>query len=108
MTACEKLDGCPFTIEHSDVQSIAASVGIELRGDEGQPFHCGKRMAVRSLMGPDYAQCECGLTIGNIASPAINGGYVFEGDEVYSAHWDDELGDCSWVVLTPSLIKVAS
>lgn len=74
------------TLELADVRTIAARHGIELRGDDGQPYHCGERMEVRSgILGTDYAKCKCGLAIGNMASPHVNGGYVMS-DEWFEKH----------------------
>lgn len=99
--ACQSMADCPFDpIVHADVRTIAATVGIELRGDDGQPWHCGARMQVKSgIVGTDYARCEaCGLTVGNILSPHINGGYVMA-DPIFEAHGD---GQVSWSVLAPA------
>ncbi len=77
------------------VTDLCAELGIELRGDDGQPFHCGERMRVKSgLMGPDYAECKCGLRIGNAASPHINGGCILDDK------WCEEHGDRTWVKLS--------
>jgi len=65
--------------------------GIELRGDDGQPYHCGERMSVRSgIIGPDYATCKCGLAIGNLASPHVSGA-------IMSKAWFEEHRDRTWV-----------
>lgn len=76
-----------FRPDHGPVVEVAASVGIELRGEDGQPYHCGERMTVYSgVVGPDRASCEaCGLTIENGLSPHMNGGY-FLPDDVFEAH----------------------
>jgi len=61
-----------------DITTLCKREGIDLRGDDGQPYCCGERMTVRSgIIGPDYAHCAiCGKAIGNAASPHINGGYI--------------------------------
>ncbi len=72
------------------VSECCAEHGIELRGDDGQPFHCGERMRVKSgLLGPDYAICKCGLAIGNLASPHISGC-------IPSAEWLSANGAKTW------------
>ena len=78
-----------------DVTDLCQREGIELRGDDGQPFCCGERMSVRSgILGPDYAECrKCGKAIGNAASPHINGGRI-SFDE-----WVKKQGDKTWCVL---------
>ena len=60
------------------VKEICRLNNIELKEPDGQPYCCGQRMDVRSgIAGPDYAKCEvCGKTIGNLASPHINGGFI--------------------------------
>ena len=65
-------------MELADVRTLCGRLGIELRGAEGHPWHCGERMRTKvGVIGIDYAKCEqCGLTIGNMASPHINGGCV--------------------------------
>ena len=61
------------------LETIAERAGIELKDDDGKPFHCGKRMPTNSgIMGPDSANCRtCGLAIFNAASPHVNGGFTF-------------------------------
>jgi len=61
-----------------DVTTLCNMLGIELRGDDGQPYCCGERMDVRGgLLGTDYAGClKCGKAIGNAASPHCNGGRI--------------------------------
>ncbi len=78
-----------------DVRTLCAQLGIELQGEDGQPFHCGQRMRTYSgILGTDLAVCEvCGLRIGNVASPHINGGLVFEDK------WYEEHGDKTWTRL---------
>ena len=84
--------------ELTDVRTLAAAHGIELRGDDGQPYHCGERMQVRSgLVGPDYALCRCGLAIGDMASPHINGGIVFVKE------WYEQHGHRTWTLLSEGL-----
>lgn len=58
-----------------DVDEVKRLTGIELRGDDGQPYCCGQRMNVKGgIMGPDYARCKvCGQEIGNYRSPHISG-----------------------------------
>ena len=55
-----------------DVTDLCQREGIELRGDDGQPYCCGERMNVRGgIIGPDFAECrKCGKAIGNAAKPA--------------------------------------
>lgn len=71
-------DTCSKFFDIRDVAEVKALTGIEMRGDDGQPFCCGKRMQVKGgIMGPDYAKCHvCGQEIGNAASPHINGGCI--------------------------------
>lgn len=66
----------------SDVRTVCEAAGIDLRGDDGQPFCCGERMEVRSgILGPDYGKChKCGTEIRNMASPHVNGGYAPDPD----------------------------
>ena len=81
-------------METGDIRATCAKAGIELQGEEGQPYHCGQRMQVKEgIFGPDYARCLCGLVIGNLASPHINGGLV------YSETWYDDNADTSWTIL---------
>ena len=63
----------------TDVRSAAASAGIELCGDDGQPFHCGQRMMTRAgIAGTDYCRCEiCGVRLEDVLSPHINSGHVY-------------------------------
>jgi len=70
-----------MNIDASDLRTIrelCAEIGIELRGEDGQPFCCDQRMRVSGgIIGPDHARCEvCGKEIGNLASPHVNGGRV--------------------------------
>lgn len=74
-----KENGC------KDVVSLCADLGIILpTSSERDPEHCGQEMQVKGgILGPDYVRCKvCGLTIGNVLSPHINGGRVFF-DEAY-------------------------
>lgn len=61
-----------------DIDDVKARTGIELCGDDGQPYCCGQRMQIKGgIIGPDYAKCHvCGQEIGDAASPHINGGYI--------------------------------
>ena len=79
-----------------DVRTLCKEIGIDLQGPDGQPFCCSQRMTVRGgIMGPDYAKCEkCGKTIGNMASPHINGGYI--PDEKF---FEDHPNNSTWVRL---------
>lgn len=74
------------------VEDAAAAAGVELRGGDGQPFHCGERMEVRGGMaGIDYAKCRpCGVTLFRVDSPHINGGHWMS-EEFY-----DRQGDRLW------------
>lgn len=85
-TRCANAE-CVVTVDHWPVQQLPEAFGIELRDDDGVPWHCGQKMIVRSgLFGADFAECQpCGLTVGNALSPHINAGIVFV-DEVYEAH----------------------
>jgi len=78
-----------------DVSDLCQCEGIELRGEDGQPYCCGERMIVKGgLIGPDFAECRrCGKAIGNAASPHINGGGI------PSAEWLDEHGDKTWYLM---------
>ena len=82
----------PDREEFGDVRTVAERAGIELRGEEGIPFHCGERMQVKEgVMGPDYARCSpCGLTMLNAASPHVNGGVVWN-EQVM-----EEFGNVLW------------
>lgn len=76
------------------VTDLCEELGIELKPPDGQPYHCGNRMKVKSgICGPDYAECNCGLRIGNMLSPHINGGII--PDE----NWIEEHGEATWVKL---------
>lgn len=74
-------------------EKAADSIGVELRGEDGQPFCCGERMDVKGgLVGVDYCKCRaCGNLLTRIDSPHTNGGHIFDA-EVY-----DALGDEVWV-----------
>ncbi len=74
------------------VTDLCAELRIELKGDDGQPYHCGTHMHVKGgIIGPDYAKCEtCGITIGNLASPHVNGGGI------PSDEWIAEHGNATW------------
>ncbi len=71
----------------------AISIGVDLRGDDGQPYCCGRRMHVKSgILGVDYAKClSCGNLLYRIDSPHTNGGYVLREDVI------EGLGDRVWV-----------
>ena len=73
--------------EYADVRTIAERAGVELRGDDGIPWHCEIEMQVKAgIWGPDYAKCNaCGITMRNLASPHINGGVVFP-EETHEAY----------------------
>src|SRR5690606_40063074 len=75
---CCPPSSCSEFFDIRDIEEVKARTGIEMRGDDGQPFCCGKRMQVTGeIIGPDYAKCHvCGQEIGNAASPHINGGYI--------------------------------
>jgi hypothetical protein len=72
------MEGC------KNVTDLCNEVGIELQGEEGHPFHCDERMQTKSgIIGTDFARClKCKLTIGNMLSPHINGGYVFDDEKM--------------------------
>ena len=75
-----------------DVRTVCANVGIDLRGDEGHPYHCGDRMTTKSgLFGVDMAVCEsCKLEVRWLVSPHVNGGHIPDGslsDEEYERQW---------------------
>lgn len=75
------------------LKELCLKHGIELKGDNGQPYHCGKRMVVKGgIFGPDYAECECGLVIGNVLSPHISGGIPNE-------DWIRKHGNATWARL---------
>ena len=77
-----------------DARTIAERAGIELRGEDGQPFHCGERMETRGgILGTDYARCRtCGLKMVNAASPHVNGGLVLNEDIM------EEYGESLWAI----------
>ena len=77
----------------ADVKTVCANVGIDLRGDELHPYHCGDRMTTKSgLLGTDYAVCErCQLDVRWMVSPHVNGGFIPDGSLS-----DDEC-DHQWV-----------
>ena len=60
------------------VREAAAALGIDLRGDDGQPYHCGEPCHVQGgIIGPDFVRCgKCGAEMINLLSPHVNGGYV--------------------------------
>ena len=62
----------------SKVEQLCKELGIRLEGKDGQPFHCGERMETKAgVIGVDYAHCrKCGLAIGDLRSPHINGGWI--------------------------------
>ena len=70
----------PFEVPENfgAVRDIAERAGIELKGDDGQPWCCDRRMQVKGgLWGSDYARCNlCHKRMFNMASPHINGGYL--------------------------------
>lgn len=82
----------------TDVVTAADALGVELRGEDGQPFCCGDRMTVKGgIFGVDYASCEkCGNYLYRIDSPHTNGGHVFS-DEAY-----EELGERVWMARPPA------
>lgn len=78
-------DGTPLSLspyseffDIRNIEDVKTRTGIELRGDDGQPYCCDQRMQVKGgIIGPDYAKCHvCGQEIGNAASPHINGGCI--------------------------------
>ena len=77
--------------ETVDVRT-AAQIGVELHGEDGQPFHCGQRMTVKGgIVGTDYAKCEtCGVALLRLDSPHVNGGHIFD------AATYESLGDNVW------------
>jgi len=76
---------------YGTVEEIVRRLGIELRGEDGQPYCCGDRMQVKGgLFGPDYGKCDqCGKRIWNAASPHVNGGILLH-DDVLAA-WGNAL-----------------
>lgn len=83
-----EIQGCKL----GTVKTVARRAGIELRGEDGQPYHCGQRMHVKGgIFGSDWARCEaCGLTMANYASPHINHGRLFDDD------WYEKWGHRCW------------
>lgn len=77
----------------TDVRAAAARIGVDLRGEDGQPYHCGERMTVKGgILGTDYAKCEtCGALLLRIDSPHTNGGQIFTHEEYQL------LSDAVWV-----------
>ena len=87
----------PDRLEAMTLIDAAASVGVELRGEDGQPFHCGTRMEVRGgIVGADYVRCACGVLLTRVDSPHTNGGFVLT-DEAMA-----ELGERCWVADGPT------
>ena len=83
---------------HGTVREICQRAGVTLRENtrgEAVALCCNRPMMVKSgMIGPDYLGCQqCGLTIGNMASPHINGGRVLT-EEAYAKH-----GQGMWTVL---------
>lgn len=75
-----------------EVRQAADSIGVQLHGEEGHPFHCGERMTVKGgIFGVDYARCECGALMYRIDSPHTNGGYFLNEEAL------DNLGEAVWV-----------
>jgi hypothetical protein len=74
------------------VLDAAASLGVELRGEEWYPFHCGQRMRTYSgIVGIDLSRCEvCAAELQRVDSPHVNGGRVLSEDILR------ELGECVW------------
>lgn len=91
---------CGIAVPMYSIRQLARREGIELRGDDGQPFHCGERMNVRGgIIGSDYGRCKCGLEVGNLASPHIahqGSTCILWGDE-----WLDAHKSRTWAVLSP-------
>lgn len=85
----------PDTME---IQDAAASIGVELRGEEWHPFHCGVRMRTFvGIIGLDLSRCEsCGAELRRIDSPHVNGGYILSEDRL------QELGERVWWAIPPS------
>ena len=83
-------------MELFDVTTLCKMHNIDLRGNDGQPYCCGERMKVKSgLLGPGYARClKCGKTIGNVASPHINGGVI-----VTEKFFEENPNGATWVRL---------
>ena len=69
---------CSEFFDIRNIEDVKTRTGIELRGDDGQPYCCDQRTQVKGgIIGPDYAKCHvCGQEIGNAASPHINGGHI--------------------------------
>lgn len=80
--------------DFGDVRTICERAGIDLRGEDGQPFHCEQRMQTKEgIMGPDYAKCRgCDLEILNLVSPHVNGGYILTDDVL------DTYGNQLWTI----------
>jgi hypothetical protein len=87
--------------ELKSVVDLCRDEGIELVGDEGHPYCCGERMQTKSgVFGTDYARCRsCGKTVGNLASPHING-HGFMTDE-----WLEEHGPRTWARLDDANVE---
>ncbi len=93
----------PIQDELADVRTICEAAGVELKGEDGQPFCCGERMYVgEGVLGPNYARCDkCGKEIRNLASPHVNGGYLMSDD------WFAEHGDRTWMAFRPTRVEAA-
>lgn len=72
-----------------------AAIGAHVteRPDGYAVAHCHQPMRIGSgVMGDDVATCvECGASIRNLASPHVNGGYVYA-PAGYERH-----GDATWI-----------
>ncbi len=79
--------------EMVDLLAAVKAVGIELQGEDWQPYCCGERMQVNAgLIGTDYLKChQCKTELRNMASPHVNGGCLVGGD------WLEEHGMDTWV-----------
>ena len=74
---------------YGDIRTIAERAGVELKEEDGIPYHCGERMQVKAgIIGPDYVKCHpCGLLLLNTASPHVNGGIIWN-EDVMEKFWD--------------------
>jgi hypothetical protein len=91
---------CGVAVPMYSIRQLARREGIELQGDDGQPYHCGERMRVGSgIAGPHYARCKCGLEVGNLASPHI--AHTGSTAVLWNDGWFDAHKTRTWIRMSP-------